>query len=354
MIYAQYKSFSRKLHKKYWFKKLPSVCQFELTHNCGLACRYCSTRCYNTPRLLKRELETPEVKSIIDKIADFGVLWICFTGGDPLARSDFAQVYRYTRAKGFIISVFTSGASITPEVTRLFRDSPPFVVELTLNSSDERTCDKITGVRGSFRRICSGINTLKKAGINLRLKAILTRENSRDVVPLKKFAEDAGVELRITPVIYPRFNGDNRPVRLRLEPDEVLRVMGVSAPAAERVRRKSPGYDKTLFNCSILGGDGFHVDPRGNMLLCPLMRPLAVDLVRNDISKSFFLLLERFKSMEFKSDSPCRGCALRYQCGSCPGRAVLETGDPEKPVAFFCELTKKMSPTLTGTAPFGC
>ncbi|MFQ5868041.1 MAG: radical SAM protein, partial [bacterium] len=82
----QYKTFSLRTHKKNWLLKRPNVCQFELTFGCNLHCKHCYTDCYNKPDCLKKELKTGEVKFILDKVYKAGVIWLCFTGGDPLTR----------------------------------------------------------------------------------------------------------------------------------------------------------------------------------------------------------------------------------------------------------------------------
>lgn len=106
----QYKTFSLNTHKKNWQINNPNVCQFELTFKCGLHCKYCYTDCYNKPDYSKDELSTKEIKLILNKVYDAGVIRLCFTGGDPLARKDFLDIYAYAKIKGFIITIFTNYA----------------------------------------------------------------------------------------------------------------------------------------------------------------------------------------------------------------------------------------------------
>ena len=120
----KYKTFSLRLHKKNWQSKKPNLCQFELTFGCALHCRHCYSDCYNKARFIKRELNTKEVKLVLDKVYGQGMLWLCFTGGDPFSRKDFLELYAYAKDKGFIITIFTNAYSINKRIVTV----PPKII----------------------------------------------------------------------------------------------------------------------------------------------------------------------------------------------------------------------------------
>ncbi len=103
----RYKDFSLKTHLANAHDNYPSLCQMELTFDCPFNCAYC----YNRPlaKNPKPCLKTREIKDLIDDLKRNRVLWLCFTGGDPLARKDFGEIYRYAYNQGFLLTVFTSG-----------------------------------------------------------------------------------------------------------------------------------------------------------------------------------------------------------------------------------------------------
>ena len=92
----EYKDFSLRVHMK--GTRRPIVGQFELTHRCNLRCRHC----YIVNNHQKRELTYVELCRIFDEVHAEGCLWLCLTGGDPLLREDFQDIYRYAYRKGFI------------------------------------------------------------------------------------------------------------------------------------------------------------------------------------------------------------------------------------------------------------
>ena len=95
--------------------------------------------------------------------------------------------------------------------------------------------------------------------------------------------------------------------------------------------------ERGLFPCAIAGGDGFYIDPYGNMHLCSLIRKSTFNLLEVDVEDALEKLLPLVRNRKFTSDSKCRSCSLRNFCGNCPGKALLEVGDMEAPVEYYCE-----------------
>jgi radical SAM protein with 4Fe4S-binding SPASM domain len=337
----RYKDFSFRRHQKNWRKDRPNSCQFELTFGCLLHCRHCYTDCYNNPKDLKKELTTDQIISILDKVYDSGVLWLCFTGGDPFARKDFLKIYAYAKKKGFIVTIFSSGAFITQEIVDYFKKLKPFCVELTLNGVTQRTYEAISGVKASFAKAMTAIESLKAATIPFKIKTQVTKQNIRELDKMRAFVEDLGLEFRPSTMLFARLNRDPTPCRLRIEPEEVLAVDGrfqISSMDEEGLsgRNHKSKAKANLFNCGT-GIDTFHINPYGDMLLCSTVREPSVNLLKNEVADGL-KLFKKIIRQRFKTESKCQACSIRHLCYSCPGRAYLETGNPEAQVEYFCKL----------------
>lgn len=351
MKQTRYKTFSLRTHKKNWLLKKPNLCQFELTFGCNLHCKHCYTDCYNNPACLKKELKTKEVKFILDKVHDAGAIWLCLTGGDPLTRGDFPDIYSHAKGKGFIITVFTNGYSMTEEIAGYFKKRPPFVIEITLNAVTGDLYEKISRVKGSFNKAMNGINLMLKEGLPLKIKTEVTRDNLGEVPGIKKFIKGLGLKFRPSADLHARLNGDLTPCNLRISPHEVLNLNGRKhlpdddcqlLPHATRNARHASRVTlhDDLFRCAIGSGDGFHIDPYGNTSPCNLIRKPAFNLLKADVENTLNELLSWVRNRKFATDSKCNGCNLRKLCQSCPGRAYLETGDMEAPVEDYCEMAR--------------
>ncbi len=338
----QYKTFSLKTHKKNWRINRPNVCQFELTFRCGLRCRHCYTDCYNKPEYFKKELNTKEVKFILDKCYKVGIIWLCFTGGDPLIRRDFLDIYSYAKDKGFIITIFTNGYSMTEDIAKYLKKRPPFVIEMTLNTVTEDLYERISQIKGSFEKVMQGINLILKAKLPLKIKTQVTKDNLEEFAKIKKFVKRLGLVFRPSIDLYARLDGDLTPCSLRLSPQEMLSLNGKKRlsidPCQLSPNSKLKTQNSKLFRCAIGGGDGIHIDPYGNTFSCNLIRKPKLNLLKIDIGYAQSKLLPLVRNRKFTTNSKCKDCKLREICHWCPGRAYLETGNMESSVDYYCNL----------------
>lgn len=347
-----YGDFSLRTHSVGLGRDRSSVCQFELTFGCGLRCKHCYTDCYNRPSYVKKELPTAAVKRVIDRIKSYGVLWLCLTGGDPLTRKDFSDIYSYARGRGFIVTVFTNGYSMTGDVIDLFKDRPPFAVEITLNSVTERLYDEMSGVKGSFTKVMAAIDDLKSADLPLKLKTQITRDNISELSAIKTFVEGMGLAFTPNPIIYPRLDGDTRPCALRAAVADLAVLYGFGHRACgeravpvgrEDVAPEDGGTEgRGVFPCAIESGDGINIDPYGNLFPCTLIRRPRIDILSVPVPKARARLMSALRGRRFETGSECSSCGYRRICASCPGKAIAETGDPESTVGYYCELARAM------------
>jgi len=342
----QYKTFSLKTHKKNWHLKSPNVCQFELTFQCGLRCKHCYTDCYNQPGLARNELSTKEVKLILDKIHRAGAVWLCFTGGDPLTREDFPEIYAYAKNKGFIITVFTNAYSLTAAIADYFKKSPPFAVEITLNAATQELYEKISRVKGSFAKAMAGIKLIIQRKLPVKIKTQVLKDNFKELGKIKEFVENLGLDYTPNVFLHSRLDGNLTPAGLRISAQEVLSLNGrkerIKDDCGLLARPLASRPANNLFLCAIGGGDGMHIDPYGNLFPCICIREPKVNLLKENVKEARGNILGwvRNKNFTINSNSKCKTCALKNNCASCPGKALLETGSLEKPVEWFCELAK--------------
>ncbi|MFC1804985.1 radical SAM protein [Candidatus Omnitrophota bacterium] len=341
----QYRKFSRRTHRKNLSLQRPNVCQFELTFKCPLHCRHCYSECYNQPACFKGELNTQEVKLILDKAHQAGVIWVCFTGGDPLSRNDFSEIYSYAKEKGFITTVFTSGYLLDSKIIKLFESRPPFVVELTLNAVTQELYEKISQVKGSFPRVMQAIDLLIKHGVPVKIKTQVTKDNFQQLPGIKSFIERLGLEFHPNYILYPRLNKDPAPCNLRISPQEILGLGAGNESLSACEDCSSLGFgprtpSADLFTCAIAGKDGFYIDPYGNIFFCLLLRKSGLNLLKTGIDQALNQLSPQIRNTKFLTDTKCRDCSLRSSCLWCPGKAYLEKSDPEAPLDYYCRLVR--------------
>src|SRR5436190_3162298 len=221
---VSYGEFSMALHEHFGDKRSPVEVSIEVSRRCPLDCQHC----YNNLPMgdlsaRNRELSKEEYAGILDELAEMGVIWLLFTGGEIFARKDFLEIYTYAKQKGFLITLFTNGILINERIADYLLEYPPFAIEITLYGRTKKTYEALTGIPGSYERCLRGVRLLRDRGLPLKLKTVPTTINKHEVFAMKRFAEDElGVEFKFDAQINPRIDCSQSPLAVRLSPEDVV------------------------------------------------------------------------------------------------------------------------------------
>ena len=122
----------------------------ELTHRCPLSCPYCS----NPIELVKKgaELSTEAWLSVLDQVADIGVLQAHFTGGEPTARSDLEAMVERAEARGLYTNLITAAVTLTRERLARLVDLGLQHVQISFQASEPKLADHVGGFAGGARQ----------------------------------------------------------------------------------------------------------------------------------------------------------------------------------------------------------
>jgi len=303
----------------------------------------------NDPK--KKELSCKEFSRIIDEIYREGCLWLCLTGGEPLLKEDFLDIYSYAYKKGFILTIFTNATLLNVEIVKYLKRFPPFCIEVTLNGVTKNTYELITKTPDSFEKAMRGIELIRKYKLPLKLKCQMMTLNIDEMPRMRKFYNKMGNEFRLSTLINPRMNGSSEPCSLRLPVEKLLelnkrRRVVKDKDEADQCLSKEANSSDSFFRCP--GGTwAFYVNPSGELFFCNSIRKPSWDLHRHPFRRGFYEFFAKIRSAKFKTNSPCRRCRLQSSCQRCPGRAYLETGDMEAPIPYYCELAKNKESAIT-------
>lgn len=340
--------FEGKLHNKR--QHYPWTGQIELTYRCNLNCIHCYCKgCEDK----NKELTARDWKRNLTEIHKEGCLWLSITGGDPLVRDDFLEIYSFAKRKGFMITIFTNGHGFTKEIIDYLAKSPPFSIEITLNGITKDTYEAITQIPGSFSKVMEAIKILAGKGLPLILKTNCLKENKHELGKIKSWTEELlGRPSRNTyyfkydSKIYPRLNGDKAPCNHRLSFEELLKTKSQDPDIWEGYQRSllcdfpDLGRDKTfLYRCNSWMTQ-FFINPYGRLKFCIFSEKFSVDLKKISFKEGFYKVFPGVLKEKFRTNSKCQDCHLRPICSHCPARAYLDTGDEEAPVDYYCALAE--------------
>jgi MoaA/NifB/PqqE/SkfB family radical SAM enzyme len=192
---TEYGPFVRDLLGRAAIRRQPANAHFELTSRCNLSCSMCYIRLGADDSTLKKELPASAWLSLAREAVENGMVFLLLTGGEIFLRPDFFQIYEPLTRMGLILTLFTNGTLITPEIAKRLAHSSPSRMEITLYGATEETYDAVTGIPGSYARCCNGIELLLENRIPLGLKTTLTRQNVGELQAMRRMAHNWGVPL---------------------------------------------------------------------------------------------------------------------------------------------------------------
>lgn len=343
------------LWKKMRGKRALISFDLEITARCNNNCRHCYINLPAGDKEAKeKELSLEEIKEIGNEAVSLGAVWCLITGGEPLLRDDFPDIYLSLKKKGLLISVFTNATLISKEHIKLFNRYPPRDIEVSVYGVNKESYEVITRRAGSFAAFRQGLDFLLGSGLNVRLKAMALRSNLHEQPEIARFCREQTKDyFRFDPFLHLRYDGDssrNAEIKAeRLSPEEIV-ALEQSDP--ERFQALEKGCDKLivpqfshtpcnhLFHCGA-GSDSFSLSYDGLFRLCPsLWHPDCVyDLRRGALTEAWQCFIPRVRAMQSERREfleTCRICPLINLCMWCPAHASLETGELDAPVGYFC------------------
>jgi len=317
--------------------RVPLYATAELTWRCNFRCVHCYQEGL---RGRHRELSTAEWKRLLNELAELGCLFLTLTGGEPLVRRDYAEIYTHAVERGFLVTVFTNGSKVTAELLGLWSRLPPRKVEITLYGMSPETYALVTGRPDGFARAVEAIDAIHALGVRLELKVPVMRPLIAEIPAMQAFADTRGLPLRTDTSLFPRLDGDPAPLAYRLTPEETI------AFRAER-----PGFGEELDACfgtardlgervyvCGAGSNALNVDPSGHIQPCVISRGASLDWREVD-ARTAWAGLAAEAARTHQSATGCGSCGARGGCSRCPGLSWMETGGIEGRVDHHCQVT---------------
>ncbi|MFO8164066.1 MAG: radical SAM protein [Desulfatiglandales bacterium] len=346
-------------------KRIPLSFDLEITARCNLNCRHCYINLPAGDRDARnRELTAAEIMGIARQAVDMGALWCLITGGEPLLRPDFAEIYVGLKRLGLLVSVFTNATLINQEHVRLFKKYPPRDIEVTVYGITKKTWEAVTRRPDSFDSFMNGLDSLAAEGVPIRLKTMAIQSNLHEQNEIATFCRARTKDFfRFDPQLHLRFDGNpvrNDEIRAeRLTPEQIVTLEAadeqrMNAMCKERdtlINEEFTHYnDDRLFHCGT-GNSSFNVSYDGRFRLCsPLWAEgTTYDLKTGTLAEAwndFVPMVRDLRSRRKEFLETCSTCALLNLCMWCPAHAHLETGELDGSTFYFCQVAHKRAENL--------
>lgn len=303
----------------------------ELTGRCNFRCEHC----YLPTHSDDQPLATARLLAVLEELTSLGTLFLTFTGGEPLLRSDWPEIVRRARDLGFHVTLLTNGA-LVDEASAALLAASGVVVEVSFYSCNGEVFDGITGVAGSHAAVRRGVELLRGHGVRVVLKTPVMAANAAGVSDVRAFAAAIGAECLTYGTMFPRRDGDAAPLALGLTPHALVEHLRDSPDAPEELAGPPPDRDE--WPLCAAGTRSATIAVNGDVLACPLLPEVAGSLAGSTFREIWerSAMLRRLRDLRWSDLTGCSSCAHMAYCGRCPAQALLEDGDARGPSRSAC------------------
>jgi MoaA/NifB/PqqE/SkfB family radical SAM enzyme len=328
--------------------RLPLEGHLDLTYRCNNGCLHCWLRIPKDDLASNRELPFDEIRSIVDQARSLGTRRWSISGGEPMLRPDFPEIFDYLTRKAVSYTLNTNGTLITPAIAQLLMRKGTKMV--ALYGATKETYDHVTRHPGGFEMAMQGISYLKEAGAGFIVQLIPMRDNWHEWEEMKGLARSLSRHCRVgAPWLYlsschdPLRNAEI--IRQRLDPRDVVELdkPDMSHDEATAHEYEHVEGDDRLFARCIAGRRDFHVDPYGGMTFCSFIKDpdLRYDLRKGTFREAWEVFIPSLADTVrggAEYDEHCGSCDRRKECRWCPVHGWLEHGRFSAPVEHLCDV----------------
>lgn len=327
----------------------------DLTYRCNNNCRHCWLWRASDAKEKKEELSFAQIRGIVDGARTLGCRYWYISGGEPMLRPDFADIFLYVIRHASGYSLNTNGTLITPKIARLLKAKGD--KKVAIYGATAKVHDHITRNAGSFEQTMRGFRYLKEAGAWFTVQIIPMKDNYRQFKNMVKLAESLSPHWRIgAPWLFLSACNDarkNEEIRAqRLLPKDVIALdqpdisyeawTKEQEPSAQ-CQQRDTGY---LFSSCIPARREIHIDPYGQASFCSFIKDpgLRYDLKKGSVRECWdtFIpsLVKKIKVTEEYRKS-CGSCDLRSDCRWCPVYAFFEHRRYTAKVEYLCRVAQE-------------
>ena len=316
---------------------VPLSAQIDLTYRCNERCVHCYLDHDD-----HGEMNTAEIKDLLDQMADAGVFYLNLSGGEIMMRRDFFEILEHARRRTFCVKLKTNGVLIRKKEAQRLRALGVESIQISVYSHRPEVHDAITKMPGSFRQSIEAARLLRAEGLNVTFANVLMTENAADYQGVRALAAELGIKCSLDPTVTPMMDGDRSVLQLNVDRSklqEVFRDASLVGDVEEFCALPTSVDEAALdmLPCSA-GHTACYVSPYGDVYPC-VQFPLPCGNVRRtkfaDIWRDSPQLSE-VRSITLRDMPSCSQCAHGATCTRCPGLAYLE-GNMRGPSIQDCE-----------------
>lgn len=324
----------------------PTWINWDVTSRCNCSCVHCAANAVqDVAGTGLDETSTEQALSLIDEMAEAGVLTVVLSGGEPFMRRDLYTLLQRIKQRRMFVSILTN-ASVPIDTQQLesILDPDADMIQVSIDGPDAASHD---GHRRAtvFDAMVANVQKLLETSIPIKANMVLTHQTADGVVDVFHFVRKLGIPIVSFTINCPVGRGENiegfdpqRLLRISMNlhllseqyPDIAIRNNVLLLPyALPQVRELIEPDQEQLFSrvrCLAATAKAV-IDSRGDLYPCPFLLYPEFN-AGNVFEEGFFPLWTSAKPWaELREgrnlvDTNCGQCGFLNRCrGECPGAA---------------------------------
>ncbi|WP_148689014.1 radical SAM/SPASM domain-containing protein [Methanopyrus sp. SNP6] len=334
----------------------PYLVVWDVTGLCNLKCKHCYS---SAGEPAPGELDTERALEVIERLSEWNVPALAFSGGEPLMRGDFFELAEASADEGMFTALATNGTLIDREVAERLEAAGVEYVEISVDGANPGTHDRFRGVKGAWERALEGVKNCAETDVITVIAFTVHRNNVDELPEMLDLAEELGADgvavFNFIPTGHGRFRPD-----LDLSPEDRERVLKTliqeaterdimiysTAPQMARVslQMSEEGTSEVVYGTHFYGGSGgfsslveflggcgagrclLAIRPNGDVQPCVFLPVKIGNILRDDREELWNDdILWKCRNRD-DLHGPCGECEYRYVCGGCRARVYAYEG----------------------------
>lgn len=286
-----------------------------------------------------KDRPTDEIKEVLKKIYDMGVMKVCFSHGESLLRKDIIEIISYCDKLGLYTILLTNGYLLTDILADKLKKARVGKITISLDSLDEKYHDELRGVQLAWQKAVEAMSICRKHGIKFSVNTTLNSSSVKSLEEHIEFAVEQGASDIFFLTIRSQSGQKHKNIwEIKNYPELIKAIwrlkkaygdriaVGFHDPLAMSVLKDEVSQEDYAWvvreNQCNAGKLWSSVLPTGDVRPCNFL-PVVIGNIYNDRIEDIWNRDNMCKKVSFLAPNGCSNCGVKLACrGGCKSFSV--------------------------------
>jgi len=320
----------------------PLSASISLTNSCNFSCAHCEVD-INTS---KKQLSLSSIKSVLDQLADVGVLSLILTGGEPTLRKDLVEIIGEASERNFWTKLKTNAYLIDDEYREKILDTGLDRIDVSIYHNEAQKHDAFVGKEGAHERAMEAMAFFsRKRKLESVASVIAMKWNFDSIIPLVERLDDSQIRYAVDAYLAePSKSCLNYAMELNFEELKII----FKKIGKERSNALRPALKQANSMMCSAGSGLVHINHDGEIWPCQRLRIPLGNVLDGSFRSQWISssARKRIVSTRWKDLPECSNCKIASYCSRCPAIVLNETGNITGKCRQACKIAEAKKQAL--------